>query len=171
MKIKYQILLLALLSFCISCKVEKIDKEQESTVSTSLTENETKLKELGQHYFKIWTATQAVGASKNDIENYLNLLTNDVGHMHYPYDKDDSRILGNKEDMRKGMLYYLGVHTEYKATLHSITVGHNVIIIKFKSTSKGIHPQTKKEINSTKNTVEVLEVENGKIAMIRKYRE
>lgn len=171
MKVMYQALLFVLFSLCVSCKVEKSDKEQETNISSTLTEHEIKLKELGEQYFKIWIATQAVNSTENDVENYLNLLTDDVGHMHYPYDRDDSRADGNKENMRKGMMYYLGLHTEYKATLNSITVGHNVIIIKFKSSSKGIHPQTKKEINSTKNTVEVLEVENGKIAMIRKYRE
>lgn len=170
MKVKYKVLLFTFLSICISCKVEKIENELESVTSSTLTEKETKLKEFGLRYFKIWTATQAVNATKNDVENYLNLLTDDVGHMHYPYDKDDSRTVGNKENMRKGMLYYLGLHTEYKATLNSITVGHNVIIIKFKSSYKAVHPQTKEEISTTKNTVEVLEVENGKISMIRKYR-
>mgnify|MGYP005989705529 CR=1 FL=1 len=171
MKVKHKVLLLTFLSICFSCKVEKIEKDQKLIQVNTLTEKEIKLKELGLRYFKIWTATQAVNAAKNDIENYLNLLMDDVGHQHYPYDKDDSRAIGNKESMRKGMLYYLGVHTEYNASLKSLVVGDNVIIIKFRSSSKGIHPQTKKEISSTKNTVEVLEVENGKISMIRKYRE
>ena len=171
MKIKSQILLFTFLSFYISCKVEKKDKELVSITSNIITEKEIKLKEIGLRYFKVWTATQAVRATEKDIENYLDILQEDVGHHHYPYDNDDSRVIGNKQSIRKGMRYYLAVHTEYKAKLISITIGHDVIIIKYKSSSKGIHPQTKKEISSSKNTVEVLEVENGKISMIRKYRE
>lgn len=171
MKIKSLTLILFFFIICFSCKNEKTEQKKDVSNTISLSKNEEKLKALGQKYFRVWTATQAVGATEKEVENYLNLLTDDIGHMHYPYDKNDSRLAGNKENMRKGMLYYLGVHTEYKATLSSIAVGHNVIIIKFKSFSKGIHPQTKKEISSTKNTVEVLEVEKGKISMIRKYRE
>jgi hypothetical protein len=155
----------------LSCKNEKVEVKKGLSKAISLTKEEKQLEDLGQKYFDIWTATQAGGATEKDIENYLDLLLEDVGHQHYPYDNDDSRNEKNKNSIRKGMRYYLAVHTEYKAKLNSITVGHDVIIIKFKSSSKGLHPQTKKEISSTKNTVEVLEVENGKISMIRKYRE
>lgn len=171
MKLKYQVLYLIFVMTVFSCKNETVEQKSTSSISSSLTKKEKSLEALGKKYFDIWTATQAVGATEKDIENYLDLLVEDVGHHHYPYDKDDTRMLENKKNIRKGMLYYLGVHTEYNASLTSLTVGHNVIIIKFKSSSKGIHPQTKKEIKSSKNTVEVLEVENGKISMIRKYRE
>lgn len=169
MKIYKHIAILIIFIISTSCN-EEVKTHQHLVTKIALSKKEVAIEKLGKKYFDIWTATQAVNATKNDVENYLNLLTDDVGHMHYPYDKDDSRAFGNKENMRKGMLYYLGLHTEYRATLTSIVVGNNVIIIKFKSYSKGIHPQTKKEISTTKNTVEVLEVENGKISMIRKYR-
>jgi hypothetical protein len=171
MKIKYQVLMLIFVITSLSCKNEKVEIKNGLSNAISLTKEEKQLEALGQKYFRVWTATQAVGATEIDIENYLDLLLDDVGHQHYPYDNDDSRMPDSKESIRKGMRYYLAVHTEYKATLISISVGHDVIMIKYRSSSKGIHPQTQKEINSTKNTVEVLEVEKGKISMIRKYRE
>jgi len=169
MKIKYLVIVSALMVMSISCKKEKVEIKQDSSNAIYLTKEEVKLENLGKKYFAVWIATQAVNASENDIENYLNLLVKDVGHQHFPYDNDDSRMPDSKENIRKGMMYYLGVHTEYNATLTSITVGHDVLIIKYRSTSKGIHPQTKKEINSTKNIVEVLEIEDEKVTMIRKY--
>ena len=69
------------------------------------------------------------------------------------------------------MSYYLGAHTEYEGRLISQTDGHDVIVIKYESSSKGIHPQTKQEISRQNLTLEVLEIENGKVSVIRKYIE
>ncbi|ACA88973.1 nuclear transport factor 2 family protein [Shewanella woodyi] len=132
---------------------------------------EVKLEHFAKNYFDLWVATQAPDASKEDIENYLALLTQDIGHQHLPYDSDDIRQPDGKENMRKGMLYYLGGHTEHSATLISITVGYNVVIIKYDTVSKGIHPQTKTEVRFSYDTTEVLEIENGKVSVIRKYSE
>lgn len=133
--------------------------------------SEVNLELLGQKYFDLWIATQAPDASPKDIDNYLNLLVKNIGHQHLPYDADDSREFDGKKNMKKGMLYYLGGHTEHSATLTSITTGYNVIIIKYDTTSKGFHPQTKKEVNFSYDTTEVLEIENGKVSVIRKYSE
>lgn len=132
---------------------------------------EINLDVFGQKYFDLWVATQAHNAAKEDIDHYLNLLVADVGHQHLPYDSDDSRDLDGKKSMRKGMLYYLGGHTEHSATLTSITTGHNVIVIKYDTISKGVHPQTKKEVEFSYDTTEVLEIEAGKVSVIRKYSE
>ncbi|MDG1752686.1 MAG: hypothetical protein P8I03_13665 [Thalassotalea sp.] len=56
-----------------------------------------------------------------DIEYYLSLLIDDIGHQHLPFDSDDSRNSDGKSLMRKGMNHYLGRHTEYKGTLVSVT--------------------------------------------------
>ena len=122
-------------------------------------------------YFNAWVATQSPDATKQDLEHYLSFLAEDVGHQHYPYDPDDSRSPSGKEDMREGMSYYLGGHTEYEGRLISYTDGHDVIVIKYESSSKGIHPQTKQEVSRHHLTVEVLEIENNKVAVIRKYSE
>lgn len=134
-------------------------------------DSEINLEHFAQKYFDLWTATQLPDSTPKDIDNYLDLLAQDVGHQHLPYDKDDSRTPEGKKSMKKGMLYYLGAHTEYAATLTSITFGYNVVIIKYDTVSKGFHPQLKKEVSSSSDITEVLEIENGKVSVIRKYSE
>lgn len=135
------------------------------------TNPEADLEVLGQTYFDTWVLTQAPNASEKDIDNYLNLLVNDVGHQHLPYDCDDKQESNGKKQMRKGMMYYLGGHTEHSASMTSITTGYNVVVIKYDTKSKGVHPQTKQEVSFSYDTTEVLEIENGKVSFIRKYSE
>ena len=125
--------------------------------------------QFAKGYFEAWAASQRPGATKQDLERYLAFLTDDVGHQHLPYDPDDTRSPTGKQDMREGMGYYLGAHTEYEGTLLSQMAGHNVVVIKYRSSSKGIHPQTQQEVSQQDMTVEVLEIEDGKVAVIRKY--
>lgn len=126
---------------------------------------------FAKDYFNAWAATQSPTATKENIEYYLSFLTEDVGHQHLPYDPDDTRSSDGKENMREGMSYYLGGHTEYSGKLISHTDGHDVVVIKYETSSKGIHPQTKQEITQNFLTLEVLEIENGKVSVIRKYSE
>ena len=127
--------------------------------------------EFSNNYFDAWTATQSPAATKENIEHYLSFLTEDVGHQHLPYDPDSTRNPDGKEKMREGMSYYLGAHTEYSGRLISNTTGHDVVVIKYETSSKGIHPQTKEVITQNYLTVEVLEIENAKVSVIRKYSE
>lgn len=74
--------------------------------------------------------------------------------------------------MRKGMTYYLGSHTEYKAELLNMFIfNDSAIAIRYKHSAKGIHPDNKKYLEYTSIMMEVLEIENGKVGMIRKYHE
>ncbi|MDO6621089.1 MULTISPECIES: nuclear transport factor 2 family protein [unclassified Shewanella] len=129
------------------------------------------LTEFGESYFAAWKATQAPDATQNDIEYYLSFLKEDVGHQHLPYANDDSRIPTGKQDMRNGMQYYLGAHTQYSAKLNEIVPAYNVVVIKYFTQSSGIHPQTKEVVNQSYDTMEVLEIEDGKVSVIRKYSE
>lgn len=129
------------------------------------------LEALAQTYFDYWVATQSPKATEKDVENYLSLLTNDIGHQHLPYDSDDKRESEGKVNMKKGMMYYLGAHTEHSANINTITVGYNVIVIKYDTLSKGIHPETKQVVSFSYDTTEVLEIEEGKVSVIRKYSE
>lgn len=126
---------------------------------------------FAKDYFNAWAATQSPTATKESIEHYLSLLTEDVGHQHLPYDPDATRGTDGKESMREGMNYYLGSHAEYEGSLIGYTVGHDVVVIKYETSSKGIHPQTKQVIAEHYLTVEVLELEKGKVSVIRKYSE
>ncbi len=128
-------------------------------------------KEFAHSYFGAWTASQSPQATKEDIEHYLSFLTEDVGHQHLPYDPDDNRSTEGKNNMRKGMNHYLGVHTEYAGTLVSITLGYDVVVIQYDTVATGVHPQTKEVIVQKYQTLEVLEIEKDKVSVIRKYSE
>jgi uncharacterized membrane protein (UPF0127 family) len=52
-----------------------------------------------------------------------------------------------------------------------VVTGYNLIVIKYSTKSEGVHPQTEEVIKQEYDTVEVLEIENGKVAVIRKYSE
>ena len=122
-----------------------------------------------QDYFTAWTKVQKPNASKQDLEHYLSYLTDDIGYQHLRYANDDSRAADGKALMRKGMSYYLGIHTEYQAQLTNSAYGNNVIMIKFNTQAKGIHPDNGQEIIINNSTFEVLEIEKGKISVIRHY--
>ena len=140
-------------------------------VSPLVSAEETDLTALGKSYFKAWKATQQPSATKQDLEHYLTFLTENVGHQHLPYDNDDERVASGKSDMRKGMTYYLGAHSTYSAQLKQVVPGYNVVAITYSTTSSGIHPQTKEVMHQRYDTMEVLEIENGKVSVIRKYSE
>ena len=74
--------------------------------------------------------------------------------------------------MRKGMTFYLGSHTYYDAMLLNVfTFNDSAIAIRYSNHAKGIHPQSKQAIEYQQIMMEVLEIENGQVAVIRKYHE
>ena len=126
-------------------------------------------KAFAKTYFEAWSETQKPNAKAEDIEHYLKLLKDDIGHQHLPYDPEADRAEDNKDLMREGMTYYLGAHTDYSSELLSITEGLNVVIIKYAYKSQGVHPQTKEAVEINKELIEVLEIEDGLVSVIRKY--
>jgi hypothetical protein len=140
--------------------------------SLSVSASDIDLEKFAKIYFKTMVATQAPNATKIDLENYFALLTDDIGHSHLPWVTDDTRSPDGKEAMRKGMLFYLGAHTEHSAELLDVFIFNNsAIAIRYKNSAKGIHPESKQAIAYTQTMMEVLEMENGKVAVIRKYHE
>jgi len=122
-----------------------------------------------KQYFAAWKNTQKPKAAKEDLEQYLTFLTDDIGYQHLPYSNDDSRQADGKTTLRKGMTYYLGIHTEYSAKLIKYSYGHNVIVLEFETSFKGVHPDNGQLISSTSKVLEVLELEEGKVSVIRHY--
>ena len=142
------------------------------TFALSASASEIDLEKFAQTYFRAMVATQAPNATKIDLENYFFLLTDDIGHSHLPWVTDDSRLPDGKEAMRKGMLFYLGAHTEFSAELLDVFAFNNsAVAIRYRKSAKGIHPQNKQPIAFTQTFMEVLEMENDKVAVIRKYHE
>lgn len=130
------------------------------------------LEKFAQIYFDKMVATQSPKATESDLDNYLSLLADDVGHSHLPWVVDDSRLPDGKAAMKKGMTFYLGAHTDYSAQLLNVfTFNNSAIAIRYTNTAKGIHPQSKQAIAYTRVMMEVLEIEDGKVAVIRKYHE
>lgn len=124
---------------------------------------------FARDYFAAWTATQMPSATIEDLEHYLSFLTEDVGHQHLPYDSDDSRQSDGKQSIREGMTYYLGKHIEYEAELVNISYGLNAVAIQFHVSAKGKRGPDQPIESMNYNTMEVLEIENGKVSLIRKY--
>jgi ketosteroid isomerase-like protein len=141
------------------------------SASTHASVGEFDANEFASDYFKAWIATQSPEAKKSDVKYYLKFLKDDVGHQHLPYDPESNREPDGKKKILEGMLYYLGAHTKYSAKLLSVEVGYNVVAIKYSTHSKGKHPQTGQLSEQYYDTVEVLELEDGKVAVIRKYSE
>lgn len=121
-------------------------------------------------YYQAQVATQQPNATEKDLEHYLSFLTEDVGNQHFPNSPDDSREPDGKALMRKGMTRYLGGHTEYKAELISYEFGYNVVAIKHKFSAKGKRADGS-EFGYAKTALDVLELENGKVSVIRRYSE
>lgn len=119
-------------------------------------------------YYQAQVATQQPDATKEDLEHYLSFLTEDVGNQHFPNAPDDSREPDGKALMRKGMTHYLGVHTEYQAELISYEFGYNAIAFKHKFAGKGKRADGS-EFSYSKTAMDVLELENGKVSVIRRY--
>ncbi len=67
------------------------------------------------------------------------------------------------------MSRWTGNNTSYKATLIEINYGYNVIIIKYKAIATSVDKKTQKERSIIRNNVEVLELDNGMVSIIRKY--
>jgi hypothetical protein len=121
-------------------------------------------------YYQAQVMTQQPHATKDDLEHYLSFLTDDIGNQHFPNAPDDSREPGGKELMRQGMSRYLGVHTEYKAELLDYQYGHNAVSIKHKFSAKGKRADGS-DFSYSKVALDLLELENGKVSVMRRYSE
>jgi hypothetical protein len=142
------------------------------SATTYANNSELDLNAFARTYFNSMVATQAPNATAKDIEAYLALLTDDIGHTHLPYVTDDSRQSNGKELMRKGMTFYLGAHTKYEAQLLDVfTFNTSAVAIRYKNKAEGIHPQNQQALAYSQVMMEVLEIEDGKVAVIRKYHE
>lgn len=121
-------------------------------------------------YYNAQVMTQQPNATKKDLEHYLSFLTEDIGNQHFPNAPDDSRVPDGKAMMRKGMDRYLGVHTEYHAEIIDYQYGYNVVSIKHKFSAKGKRSDGS-DFSYSKVALDVLELENGKVSIIRRYSE
>lgn len=121
-------------------------------------------------YYQAQVQTQQPNATADDLEHYLSFLTDDVGNQHFPNAPDDSREPDGKTLMRKGMSRYLGVHSEYQAEMVDYQYGYNAVSIKHTFSAKGKRADGS-AFSYSKVALDVLELENGKVAVIRRYSE
>lgn len=127
------------------------------------------LESLGEAYFEAWVATQQPGASAATLENYLALLDDDVGYEHKPY-RLLGEVDGGKARMRAGMTHYLGKNAAYKAKLTGVVVAAGVIAIEYEGTHVFQRGGEGPELTEHFQAVDVLEVADGKVAIIRQFR-
>ena len=140
------------------------------SVTSAAKEPEFEAERFAHKYFQAFVATQRPNAKPEDIENYLALLKDDVGSQHIPFDTDDSRKPDGKARMRKGMTYYLASHDKYKAELLDIvSFGKDGVALRYKQEAGGVHPDSGKYSSYSDQKLEVLELEDGKVAVIPIY--
>jgi len=132
------------------------------------------LNELALKYFEAKVATQQPDATAEDLETYLALLADDVGYEHKPYrllEEGREETGDGKQRMREGMTYYLGGNEKFTAELDSVAIGHNAIAIQYSGTHEyrrgGEGPILKKQYS----LMEMLEIVDGKVSIIREYNE
>lgn len=124
---------------------------------------------FSEDYFIKWVDSQMPNAESQELEAYLRLLTEDVALQHLPYDLTDTREAGGKQVIREGMTYWLGANTLYQVDLIDTTIGQNVIILKYEATIELADPATGEKTALKRNSIDVLELDEGKVSIIRKY--
>jgi len=142
--------------------------------STVLAHDVDGLKKLAQEYFHAKVATQQPDATPEELETYLALLSDDIGYEHKPYrllEEGLAETKDGKKRMREGMTYYLGGNEKYAVELDSVAIGFNAIAIQY----SGVHEYRRgfegPILTEQFTAMEVLEVVDGKIAIIREYRD
>ena len=139
-----------------------------------LADSNDELNELAIQYFEAKVATQQPDATAEDLEAYLALLTDDVGYEHKPYrvlEEGREKTENGKELMRAGMTYYLGGNEKYTAELINVAIGHNAIAIQYSGTHEYRRGGEGPIIKELYSVMEVLEIVDGKISIIREYNE
>jgi hypothetical protein len=124
---------------------------------------------LANSYAQAWFKTQMSTATPADLEHYLSFLTDNVAYQHLPYDKTDEREDGGKEILRKGMAQWLKSNVDYKANINSVNFSQNLITINYDSSTTIIDSKTKETKIIRRHVIDSLEIDNGKISVIRKY--
>jgi hypothetical protein len=137
--------------------------------SSQAADEEFNPEQFALDYLDAWNATQAPGATAANLERYLSFLVEDVAGQHIPFDTDDTRQPDGKQRLREGMTYYLGKHIEYQARLIGVVYGLDAVAIQFEVSLKARRDPNQPIVSMTYNALEVLEIENGKVSVIRKY--
>ena len=120
-------------------------------------------------YFSAWQKSQQPYASRADLEHYLTFLTEDAAWQHLPYATSDERISGGKEKIRQGMIRWLGSHESYHAELIKAHESAHFIILEFISEATIKNANTGKIETIKRHYLDVLELENSKVAVMRRY--
>ena len=129
---------------------------------------EIDLNQFAVKYFEAKVATQAPDATPEILEAYLALLTEDVGYEHKPY-RYLGEVEGGRSRMRAGMTYYLGGNEKYSAELVSVAIGHNAVAIQYKGIWSGRRGGEGPIVTNDFLVMEVLEITDGKVSLIREF--
>ncbi|SMF15590.1 hypothetical protein SAMN02745866_01021 [Alteromonadaceae bacterium Bs31] len=141
-------------------------------VSVSALGTEPQLEKFAQAYFTAFVATQQDDATKADLESYLDFMAEDVGHTHIPFFSDEKRYKDGKDKLRQSMLPYLNKNTGFKAELIETRVfNETAIALRYSHSAVYVDAEKGKKSPWSYVMLEILEIENGKVGMIRKYHE
>lgn len=142
--------------------------------STSSAGDTDDLNDLALKYFHAKVATQQPDATPEDIEAYLALLTDDIGYEHKPYrllEAGKANTQDGKQRMREGMTYYLGGNEKFTAELEIVALGFNAIAIQYSGIHKFRRGGEGPILTEHYTVMEVLEIVDGKVSIIREYQE
>lgn len=120
-------------------------------------------------YFKAWNNTQKPSATNKDLAHFLTFLTDDVAYQHLPYRESKGRKADGKEKLRKGMEKWLGTTSHYKATLTNTLYDHNLMVLQYVAHIGVVNLDDGSTKQITRYRTDVMELDNGKVSVIRKY--
>ncbi|GJM11106.1 MAG: hypothetical protein DHS20C11_33820 [Lysobacteraceae bacterium] len=127
------------------------------------------LHSLGKTYFDAWVATQQPGATSDVLENYLALLDDNVGYEHKPH-RLLGEVDGGKDRMREGMTYYLGKNVAFDVKLTGLVAAKGMVAIEYEGEHVFQRGGEGPVLTEQFRAVDVLEVADGKVAIIRQFR-
>lgn len=140
--------------------------------STGVYGEEVDLDNFARQYFSAFVDFQLPEANSDVLDKYLDYLAVDVGHTHMPFRKDDTKYADGRDRYRKDLLSMMGKNKKLKAKLLEVRV-FNTTAVALRFELSATYVDTDKDIVSPWSFVltDILEIEDGKVSMIRRYHD
>tara|TARA_B110000467_G_C17949034_1_gene278952 strand:- start:99 stop:557 length:459 start_codon:yes stop_codon:yes gene_type:complete len=124
--------------------------------------NAENLIEIVKLYYKALDNVRQENSTKNDVENLIQLLSNDFRYEHPKFEAN-----GNRKEMREGITFVLGKQRNSIIKIESYIEGLNAVFVKIESSAE-VKRDGKWEIVSGPETT-LFEINGNKISRIHEY--
>lgn len=126
------------------------------------------LSDIAKRYMAAKNAVQQKDSTKQDIENMVAFMRDDIQTEHKPYKLLECKNDGDgKEGFRRGLSYYLGKYESSKTEILDITEGQNMVAVKFLETIE--FEKDGKIVSDTSKQLFILEFKDGLISQELRY--